>query len=375
MAIEPVVELVPIEVGETILFGDALADPGDTIAAPDEADRLDPEVLQAAADDDIADPDQYIDAAKRFQSTANEIEERLMDKVDRSMKWKVADDGLYTAVGHTVKTIPPGVYDIVVDSRGTVYWQEIVPRTEDIIRFPNAPIDEVVSEIERFWSREDQFRRYGLPFKRGILLHGPPGSGKSCTLQLVAREMVDRGGYVVQFNSVDHFVAGYRILRQVQPDAKLVVLMEDLDEILKGKTSSGESRILNLLDGIESTDRVVFLATTNFPEHLGDRIANRPSRFDHRVLVAHPGENDRRLYLESLIDAEDDEPIDVDTYVNATDGLSLAHVKELFVASHILGESFGDCSRRLARMKTRASSYEDEVAHEQDPDKPVRGYS
>jgi ATP-dependent 26S proteasome regulatory subunit len=302
---------------------------------------------------------QIRDLTERAEALTKQLEERDVADDDMHMKWRVADDGLYTSVGHTTREIPPGVYDIVVDARGTVYWQEIEPRTEDIIRFKDAPIDEVVSEIERFWSREAMFRLYGLPFKRGILLHGPPGSGKSCTLQLVAREMVKRGGYVVQFNSVEHFVSGYRILRSVQPKAPLVVLMEDLEEILKGKTSSGESRILNLLDGIESTDNVVFLATTNYPQYLGDRIANRPSRFDHRVYVAHPDENARREYLESIIDKNDTQEIDIEKYVKDTDGLSLAHAKELFVAAHILGEDYVECAMRLKRMKAKPTSVDD----------------
>jgi SpoVK/Ycf46/Vps4 family AAA+-type ATPase len=298
---------------------------------------------------------------RKIEETTEQLREKAMEelKVDVHMKWRVADDGLYTAVGHTTPTMPPGVYDIVVDSRGQLFWQEIEPRTDDIIRFPNAPIDEVVSEIERFWSREAKFKQYGLPFKRGILLWGPPGSGKSCTLQMVAREMVKLGGYVVQFNSVEHFVTGYRMLRSVQPESKLVVLMEDLEEIMKGKSSSGESRILNLLDGIESTHKVVFLATTNYPWELGPRISNRPSRFDHRVHVGHPDKVAREMYLNALIELDDTDPIDKAAYVRDSDGLSLAHLKELFVACHILGEDYEDAVERLKGMKDKVSSVND----------------
>jgi hypothetical protein len=309
------------------------------------------------ADAEYTNVDQFLAVVKKIAETEGRVDAAAAD--DRHMKWRVVDDGMYTAVGHTTTVMPPGVYDIVVDQRGTVYWQEIEPRTDDIIRFPNAPIDEVVGEIERFWSREAKFKQYGLPFKRGILLWGPPGSGKSCTLQMVAREMVKLGGYVVQFNSVEHFVSAYRILRSVQPESKLIVLMEDLDEILKGKSSSGESRILNLLDGIESTHKVVFLATTNYPRELGPRISNRPSRFDHKVHVSHPKTEDRRTYLQSLIRSDDDETVNVEQYVRDTEGLSLAHVKELFVAAHILGENYADCAARLKTMSEKESSVDD----------------
>jgi AAA+ superfamily predicted ATPase len=264
------------------------------------------------------------------------------------MKWRVVDDGMFTSVGRTVRTMPPGVYDIIADARGHTYFQEMVARDDEIIRFPEMPIDEVVGEIERFWGREEAFKNHGLPFKRGILLYGPPGSGKSCTLQLVAREMIERGGYVVPFRTPALFLRGYRMLRQVQPNAPIVVLMEDLDEILKGKSSVGESEILNLLDGIESTHKVVFLATTNYPRALGARIFNRPSRFDRRILVGHPTAASRRTYLERLV--REGDMFDIDKMARDAESMSLAHLKELFVSTVILGSPYEQTLKALRAM-------------------------
>lgn len=300
--------------------------------------------------------------------------EPLAVEEDRHMKWRVITDGVYGAVGHTTKTIPPGVYDIQRSQEIGLVWQRITPRDADIIRFPGAPIDEVVSEIEKFWQSRDRYELYGLPYKRGLLLWGPPGSGKSTTLQLVARAMVERGGYVVQFDNVELFIAGYRVLRQIQPEAPIVVLMEDLDEILKGKTSGGESRLLNLLDGIESTDNVIFLATTNFPDTLGERISDRPSRFDRKIYVRHPDETARRIYLESLVHKDDTQSIDVERYVKASDRLSLAHVKELFISTHILGGEFDEVAERLDKMRAKDTTVSAGLSVEDD-EVFSRGYS
>src|SRR5690606_20025391 len=113
-----------------------------------------------------------------------------------------------------------------------------------------------------------------------------------------------------------------------------------------------------LLDGVEELHKVVFIATTNYPERLEDRIINRPSRFDIRIKVDRPAAEARRLYLESLL--HEDDSIDVASFVRDTDGLSLAHVKELFIAVHILGGDYREAVARIQSMQSESvSSAED----------------
>ncbi|MFK5088309.1 AAA family ATPase, partial [Klebsiella pneumoniae] len=78
--------------------------------------------------------------------------------------------------------------------------------------------------------------------------------------------------------------------------------MEDIDATLE---IYNESTVINLLDGVDRVDKIVFLATTNYPEKLGTRIMNRPSRFDKRFKVGYPTDNTRKIYLEHLIQDED----------------------------------------------------------------------
>jgi SpoVK/Ycf46/Vps4 family AAA+-type ATPase len=270
-------------------------------------------------------------------------------------QWNEVDGGIaFSASDQTVPKLPPGVYALQV-TQGVLYWVPVENRTDEIIRFPETPIDEVVAEIQTFWTREDEFKTHGLPYKRGILLWGPPGSGKTSTLAFLTRDVVERGGVVVMFNGPSMFTTGYRMFRMVQPDTPLVVLMEDLDEILD---HANQSEILNLLDGVEATHKVVFLATTNYPEKLGPRIVNRPSRFDRRFKIGHPNETSRRIYIESLIRPGDD--VNLEQYARDTDGMSLAHVKELFVATALLGSPYDRTVRTLQAMKEKATSAYDE---------------
>jgi SpoVK/Ycf46/Vps4 family AAA+-type ATPase len=161
---------------------------------------------------------------------------------------------------------------------------------------------------------------------------------------------VRRQGVVLEFDEPNLFVSGMRVLRQIQPETPVVVIMEDIDSILE---MYNESLILNILDGVNQMDKVVFLATTNYPDKLGHRIMNRPSRFDKRFRIGFPSDESRRMYFEHLIGAENISKlrIDLDKWVADTNEFSIAHLKELFVAVIILGDEYKDALKTLKKMK------------------------
>ncbi len=269
-------------------------------------------------------------------------------------------EGTFTPVGDTSGSIEPGYYNLTHDQSGHVYFEPVRSRVDTLLKFPDSASQAVVQNISDFWDREATFERYDLPFKRSILLYGPAGSGKTCTLELISRDVIARGGIVIEWpGDVTLLINGYRALRDIQPNVPIVVLMEDFDEILK---HTAESRMLNLLDGVERLDKIVFLATTNYPELLQERIINRPSRFDVRVLIGPPCAETRAIYLKSLL-REGDE-IDIPRYVKDTHNLSLAHVKELFVATHILGVPYASVVQNLRAMQDENPSSQDESYRE-----------
>lgn len=252
----------------------------------------------------------------------------------------------YFPTRETVPVLPPGYYNLGTDSANRLYFAPVTARDDTLLQFPDSVAGEVVKGINDFWSREEAFRKYGLPFKRGILLHGPAGMGKTSTLQLIAREVVSQGGVVMPFH-VSLFERGYRLLRDIQPGMPLVVFIEDIEMYEASEGYKDAASFLNILDGAESISRTVFLATTNHPEKLSARIINRPSRFDMIIEVLHPDKEMRRLYLASL--ASHDE-IEVDRYVQDTEGMSFANIKELFIATMILGNSYEESLARLKAM-------------------------
>jgi SpoVK/Ycf46/Vps4 family AAA+-type ATPase len=251
--------------------------------------------------------------------------------------------------GSTSPELVPGIYDIGACPQRGIYFEKIPVKTDGLIHFPETNSENVIQEIEKFWNREEVFAKYRLNYKRGIMLWGPPGSGKSCTIQMVNQGVIARHGVVFKFTIPSVFCEGVRAFRKIQPKTPLVVLMEDIDSIIE---CYNESEVLNILDGVDQIEKVVYLATTNYPEKLGQRILNRPSRFDKRFKMGHPSDESRRIYFEHLIDKDAIEQykIDINQWVEDTDLMSIAHLKELFVSVCILGNSYEDAIDTLRVM-------------------------
>jgi hypothetical protein len=266
------------------------------------------------------------------------------------VQWTSSDGSIFLPAARTLQTLPPGAYEVDSNPATGLFFEKIDVKTEGLLRFPDTNSNLVVEEIKKFWEREAIFREYKLMYKRGIILYGPPGSGKSCTVQLVMEDVVARGGLLIQFWEPNIFLDGLRTLRKIQPDTPVVAVMEDLDSLVE---NSNESEILNILDGVNNVDRVVFLATTNYPNKLGHRILNRPSRFDKRFRIGFPSKASRRMYFEHLIGDEKIKElnIDLDCWVKDTNEFSIAHLKELFVAVVILGDEYKKAVRTLRNMK------------------------
>lgn len=275
-------------------------------------------------------------------------------------QWNTTDDVKFHPAGKCTNELIPGLYNIGVCSRG-IFFEKVKFKAEDLIMFPETNSEKIINEIQLFWDKGDLYSKYGLPHKRGILLYGPPGTGKSCTIQLICQDLIKLGGIVVKFpdNGPQVLIDALRVLREIQPDVPVIVLMEDLDSILD---LYDESSVLNILDGIEGIHRIVFLATTNYPDQLGQRIVNRPSRFDRRYKMPQPGAESREVYLKHLLQqANLQAKVNVKKWVSDTEDMSIAHLKELFVAVHILGDDYEVALQILNEMQETPDLKEESI--------------
>lgn len=276
------------------------------------------------------------------------VEEKTLSNL---VQWTTGDNKAFFPASKTVKQLIPGAYEIKMCHNAGLFFEKLSIKTEGLLRFPQTNSDKVVQEIQNFWNREKMFKDYQLTYKRGIILWGPPGGGKTSVIQIIMKDVIDRGGIVIKFQHPGLFIDGMRKLREIEKETPVVVLMEDIDSILEIYNGS---EVLNVLDGVDDIQKMVFLATTNYPDRLGARIINRPSRFDKRFKIDHPNSESRRIYFKHLIGNAakiDDLNVDLDKWVKDTKGFSIAHLKELFVAVVILGDDYNESVETLRNMK------------------------
>ncbi len=282
---------------------------------------------------------------------ANEFHAKLV-------QWTSSDDINFVPASTSAHVITPGFYEILHSNQVGWFFSRIAMSVENLIEFPETSSGAVVNEIELFWTKEKRFREYGLAYKRGILLFGPPGAGKTSTLKLAIKNIIEHKGIVVKFTDPKSFTSGMKLFRQIQPTTPVIVIMEDLDAIIE---TNNESEIINILDGVERFDKIIFIATTNYPERLGDRIINRPSRFDKKYKINLPDEQSRRLYLEKLIGKKDTglTEKDIKKWVKDTKDLSISHIKELFTSVVIMEGNYEESLAILKKMKEKVTSQHD----------------
>lgn len=256
-------------------------------------------------------------------------------------------NGVYRPVGHTQDTVPSGIYEIDNDNSGWFLSKVKFP-SDNLLRLPGMPIDYILDQIDTFWKREELFKQTGLLHKRGILMYGPAGCGKTSIIRLLCDDVVHkRNGIVIMVTNCRLAETALGGIRQIEPRRPILTIIEDIETFMGSSDESSSARaLLALLDGETQVDHVVHLATTNKPDVLEDRIAKRPGRFDLVIGLNHPVTEARKAYLHNLLHEHVSED-ELQAMTDETEGLGLAHLRELVVASYCLGLSRTDTLKRL----------------------------
>lgn len=276
-------------------------------------------------------------------------------------RWAQSDDVFWPA-SETRETLPAAFYRFDEIPNVGPCLRRATITTDGLIHLPDTVGEKVIGEFKTFWGLRERFAARGFLHKRGILLWGPPGSGKTTSLMLMAQEIVEnQNGIVVQIDNPHLAASCLGFIRKIEPDRPVVAIMEDLDALVQ---RHGENNFLALLDGETQVDRIVYIATCNYPERLDARFVDRPSRFDTVEYIGMPSDAARRVYLNakepSLIGA------DLDKWVHHTKGFSVAHLRELIILVRCFDRPLEVAIKRLEGMRVRVSS-------ENAPDRPSFG--
>ena len=249
-----------------------------------------------------------------------------------------------TATVKSQDQLEAGVYRVMNSMQG-IYFEIQEFKTDKLLRFKDPIHEDVLSEIDEFWNDKEKMDELGFTHKRGILLYGPPGSGKTCITKLVVEDCIKKDNIIFICKDITTLTEGLKQFREVEPDRSCLVLMEDVDDIVCGY---GSHQFLELLSGDSQVDNVLYLATTNYVNRLPER-ALRPDRFDRKIEVPFPPAAGRKAFLQSKLKlTEKGNQLDIDSLVKETKGFSYAHLKELLV-THLVQKK--DLKKTIERLK------------------------
>lgn len=157
--------------------------------------------------------------------------------------------------------------------------------------------ERILSDVEDFLNSRDWYYQRGVPYRRGYLLHGPPGCGKTSYITALAGKLEYD---ICQMNLSNSALSDERLayLLNVAPP-KSFILLEDIDAAFLSREDIDFSRsayqglgrvtlsgILNVLDGVASAEERILFMTTNYPEKL-DPALTRPGRVDMKVYIGY----------------------------------------------------------------------------------------
>jgi len=238
----------------------------------------------------------------------------------------------------TVKTLPPGIYNIQESMQGP-YFEITDIRTDNLLKFADSRYNMILEEIDKFWKIKDNFKNMGFLHKRGVLLYGNPGTGKSCLLKQVMEGMVKRGDLVFMAGTSSYRIKdGLSLLKEVEPDRQVLAVMEDIDEF-------DEHTLLQLFDGNTIFDDVLFLGTTNYINKLQPRLL-REGRFDRKIRIDNPPLEGRVAYFNYKLGKR--EPSErIKEMAEKTKGFSFGQLREFLVSVYCLGYDIDETVKRI----------------------------
>ncbi|MCS7463902.1 ATP-binding protein [Paenibacillus doosanensis] len=209
--------------------------------------------------------------------------------------------------------------------------QEPITRAvgRDEVMMDDRVKQEIYRSIDEFFSRDRQFfTSYDIPYKRGILLYGRPGNGKTTLVKSIAGSA---RAPVAYWQITEHTCSQsiQDVFESAQKMAPMVLVIEDIDSM----PGLVRSFFLNTLDGATSKEGIFLIGTTNYPENIDPALMNRAGRFDRAYEIRLPDAALRRRYLErkrlELVAGDGA----AERAAALTEGFSFAQLNELYASA------------------------------------------
>jgi hypothetical protein len=214
----------------------------------------------------------------------------------------------------------------------------------------DALADRLEREVIGFFAPAvaDMYASLGVPHRRGVLMYGPPGNGKTTTIRYLGGRLPQVAALILRPDNSFNGDTLDSALAEWTRQAPAMLIIEDLNWVLE---RVNVSTFLNALDGIDTPDAnggLLLIASTNHPDRLDAALSNRPGRFDVVVEVPLPSELLRLRFLRKHL-ATMDEPT-LARLAADSHGLSFAHLGEVLRISGLAVIAAGRTERTVGDL-------------------------
>ncbi len=271
-------------------------------------------------------------------------------KPNHLVQWSIRG-GCYEACGPTIDRLPTGAYLCMFDCYRNPLLQPKNLKLDDLIDFPGSLSSTILKEVEKFWDRGERFKKYGFLHRRGYLLYGKQGGGKSSLIHQIVGKVIGKDAVAFFCQDPNALIQCVEQFREVEPERPIVCIFEDIDATIK---YWGESAVLQWLDGNNQADKAVNIASTNYPENLDPRLVSRPRRFDRILRIDAPDAALRDAYFARKVPGLSE--AERERWVELTDGLQFAALAELVISVLCLDHDLEEAVALLRKLDTHNPS-------------------
>jgi hypothetical protein len=227
---------------------------------------------------------------------------------------------------------------------GTSFEVRELPKvTREGIVLPRGVVERIERHTLTVGEEAERLREAGRHVKRGLLLHGAPGTGKTLTAMYLANRMPARTVLILTGSGLGAIGPACEMARRLAP---AMVVMEDVDLVALDRDEYMSNallfELLNEMDGMQHDLDVIFLLTTNRPDRLEAALASRPGRVDMAIELPLPDADGRRRLIALYSNGLELRAGNLGDVIARTEGASPAFIRELMRRAALLAIEEGD---------------------------------